>query len=90
MSAGDNTRDDRWRPGYVSSERRVREELAEDPERVVHSRELAFVPSRRRPEFEAHDAQTLQLIAEQKRLEQLTHGAAIAERLEQWKWIDTM
>ena len=29
MSAGDNTKDDRWRPGFASSERRVREELAD-------------------------------------------------------------
>ena len=48
MSAGDNTRDDRWRPGFASSERRVREELADaatEPERRVFSRELSFVPS---------------------------------------------
>jgi DNA-directed RNA polymerase specialized sigma24 family protein len=90
MSAGDNTRDDRWRPGFVSSERRVREELEDAPERVIYSRELSFVPAQRRPEFEAHDAQTLALIAEQKRLEALRHGAAIGKRLEEWKWIDTM
>ncbi len=53
MSAGDNTRDDRWRPGYASSERRVREELAAaaDEERRVFSRELSFVPAQSTPEF---------------------------------------
>lgn len=90
MSAGDNTRDDRWRPGFASSERRVREELADAQEPVIRSRELSFVPAQRRPKFEAHDAQTQALIAEQKRLEALTHGAALAKRLDEWKWIDTM
>jgi DNA-directed RNA polymerase specialized sigma24 family protein len=90
MSAGDNTRDDRWRPGFASSERRVREELEDARERVVYSRELAFVPAQRRPKFDAHDEQTLALIAEYKRLEALAHGTAIAKRLDEWKWIDTM
>jgi hypothetical protein len=56
MSAGDNTRDDRWRPGFASSERRVREELEDVREHVIQSRELSFVPSQSRPKFEAHDA----------------------------------
>ena len=93
MSAGDNTRDDRWRPGFASSERRVREELADEAaeaERRVFSRELSFVPSQAVPKFEAHDAQTRALIAEQKRLEALRHGAEIAKRLDEWKWVDTM
>jgi len=84
MSAGDNTRDDRWRPGFASSERRVREELADEAaeaERRVFSRELSFVPWQTVPKFEAHDAQTRALIAEQKRLEALRHGAEIAKRL---------
>jgi DNA-directed RNA polymerase specialized sigma24 family protein len=90
MSAGDNTRDDRWRPGFASSERRVREELEDAAEPVVYSRELSFVPAQRRPKFEAHDPQTRALIAEQKRLEALQHGASIAKRLDEWRWIDTM
>lgn len=91
MSAGDNTRDDRWRPGFASSERRVREELADaatEPERRVFSRELSFVPSQAAPRFEAHDAQTRALIAEYKRLEQYWHGASVLTRLEDWKLID--
>jgi hypothetical protein len=69
MSAGDNTRDDRWRPGFAASERRVREELADaaEAERRVFSRELSFVPAQTTPKFEAHDAQTQALIAEHKR-----------------------
>lgn len=90
MSAGDNTRDDRWRPGFASSERRVREELEDAREHTAPSRELSFVPAQRRPRFEAHDAQTQALIAEHKRLEALAHGPAIAKRLDEWKWIDTM
>ena len=90
MSAGDNTRDDRWRPGFASSERRVREELQDARECVVPSRELSFVPAQGRPKFEAHDAQTQALIAEYKRLEALAHGPQIAKRLDEWKWIDTM
>jgi hypothetical protein len=93
MSAGDNTRDDRWRPGLASSERRVREELADaasGTDRRVFSRELSFVPSQAVPKFDAHDVQTRALIAEQKRLEALRHGAEIAKRLDEWKWVDTM
>jgi hypothetical protein len=74
MSAGDNTRDDRWRPGFASSERRVREELEDAREPVIQSRELSFVPAQSGPKFEAHDAQTQALIAEYKRLEALAHG----------------
>ena len=91
MSAGDNTRDDRWRPGFASSERRVREELDDataEAERRVFSRELSFVPSQTTPKFEAHDPQTRALIAEHKRLEQLRHGGAVRDRLEEWKLMD--
>jgi DNA-directed RNA polymerase specialized sigma24 family protein len=90
MSAGDNTRDDRWRPGFAWSERRVREELEDAREPVIQSRELSFVPAQSRPKFEAHDAQTQALIAEYKRLEALAYGPQIAKRLDEWKWIDTM
>jgi hypothetical protein len=90
MSAGDNTRDDRWRPGFASSERRVREELEDVREPVIQSRELSFIPAQSRPKFEAHDAQIQALIAEYKRLEALAHGTQIAKRLDEWKWIDTM
>ena len=92
MSAGDNTRDDRWRPGFASSERRVREELAEaaDSEPRVFSRELSFVPAQRTPRFEAHDAQTCALIEEHIRLEQLRHGPSVLRRLDKWKWMDAM
>ena len=92
MSAGDNTRDDRWRPGLPSSERRVREELANAaaPERPAFSRELTFVPAQSTPKFEAHDPQTRVLIAEHKRLEELRHGSSVIGRLDAWKWMDAM
>ena len=95
MSAGDNTKDDRWRPGFASSERRVREELADaaaeaEAEPRVFSRELSFVPAQSKPKFEAHDAQTRVMIEEQKRLEQLRHGESVVQRLDKWKWMNRM
>lgn len=92
MSAGDNTRDDRWRPGFASSERRVREELADaaEVEQRIFSRELSFVPARYAPKCEPHDPQTRALIAEHKRLEELRHGAAVVGRLDEWRWMDAM
>jgi hypothetical protein len=48
----DNTIDNRRRPDFESSRRRVHEEEREE---VVHfSRELSFVPARRK-EFEPHN-----------------------------------
>jgi hypothetical protein len=92
MSAGDNTRDDRWRPGFASSERRVREELADagESERRIFSRELSFVPAQSTRKFEPHDAQTRALIAEHNRVEALRHGASVRGRLEEWKLMDAM
>jgi hypothetical protein len=66
---GQRHRPDRWRPGFASSEWRVREELADaaaDAERYVFSWELSFVPAQRPPKFEAHGAHTRVLIAERK------------------------
>ena len=54
----DGTVDNRWRPDFESSQRRVREE---EQAGVVASRELSFVPARRRA-FEPHDARTAALI----------------------------
>jgi DNA-directed RNA polymerase specialized sigma24 family protein len=93
VSAGDNIRDDRWRPGFVSSERRVREELADAAEQAqptIYSRELSFVPAQSIPKFEAHDAQTQAMIDEHNRLERLRHGPSVLGRLDQWKWMDAM
>jgi DNA-directed RNA polymerase specialized sigma24 family protein len=92
VSAGDNTKDDRWRPGFASSERRVREELASarEPERRVLSRELSFVPAQARARFEPHDRQTRALIDEHNRRESLTHGPSVSRRLEHWRYLDAM
>lgn len=92
MSAGDNTRDNRWRPGWISSERRVREELAEESgsRPRIFSRELSFVPTQGVPKHEPHDPQTRVLIAEHKRLEALRHGPSVVRRLDDWKWLDAM
>jgi DNA-directed RNA polymerase specialized sigma24 family protein len=92
VSAGDNTKDERWRPGFASSERRVREELADAAEaaRHVFSRELSFVPAQTTPRFEPHDPQTQAMIAEHKRLEELRHGPSVLGRLDEWKWMEAM
>ena len=87
----DNTIDNRWRPDLESSRRRVREEQADDDaSRAVYSRELSFVPARRRPTFVAHDAQTRALIAQYERLQCLPHGDRLSPRLEEWRWMDAM
>jgi DNA-directed RNA polymerase specialized sigma24 family protein len=83
----DNTVDNRWRPDLEASQRRVREEEAE--ERVLVSRELSFVPARR-SEREDHDAQTRALIEQHARLERLPHGSTLSRRLETWRWMDAM
>jgi DNA-directed RNA polymerase specialized sigma24 family protein len=91
----DRTVDNRWRPDLASSRRRVREEefeeaLADDPApRVIHSRELSFVPARRRA-FEPHDAQTVALIRRLAELERLPHGESITKLLEYWQWLEAM
>ena len=46
MGNFDNTIDNRWRPDFESSRRRVHEE--ERDEVVQFSRELSFVPARRK------------------------------------------
>jgi DNA-directed RNA polymerase specialized sigma24 family protein len=83
----DNTVDNRWRPDFEASRRRVHEEEAE--ERVVYSRELSLVPARR-PAPEHHDAQTRALIEQHARMEKLPHGSTVASRLEAWQWMDRM
>jgi len=81
----ENTIDTRWQPGSNYSRSLVRDQEAE----VVFSRELSFVPSRR-SRLEAHDAQTLALIARHLHLETLPHGTRVLERLSEWKLMDRM
>jgi RNA polymerase sigma factor (sigma-70 family) len=95
MANGDRIVDNRWRPDLISSQRRVREEEFEEslpdgqqPE-VVFSRELSFVPARRKV-FEAHDAQTRALIRRLAELERLPHGEPVGKLLEHWKWLEAM
>lgn len=85
----DGTVDNRWRPDLESSQRRVREEEREAAEVRVFSRELSFVPARRRA-FEPHDAQTTALIRRLRELEQLPHGGEVAQMLSHWRWMDQM
>ncbi len=87
--------DNRWRPDLPSSQRRVREEEFEDalPDeaepKVIYSRELSFVPARRKA-FEPHDAQTVALIRRLAELERLPHGEPVSKLLEQWQWLEAM
>jgi hypothetical protein len=82
--------DNRWRPGLESSRRRVQEEERDDAgQPVIYSRELSFVPARRKV-FEAHDAQTRVLIRRIAELERLRHGPQVRELLEKWQWTDQM
>jgi len=87
MSNFDGTVDNRWRPDFESSQRRVRDEESEPP--TIYSRELSFVPARRE-EREPHDAQTQALIRRAKELARLPHGDRVGELLEKWKWMDRM
>src|SRR5271167_1592724 len=87
--------DNRWRPDLLSSQRRVREEEFEDalPDeaepKVIYSRELSFVPARRKA-FEPHDAQTVALIRRLAELERLPHGEPVSKLLEHWRYLDAM
>jgi DNA-directed RNA polymerase specialized sigma24 family protein len=86
MTNFDGVVDNRWRPDFESSRRRVREE-AQDL--VIQSRELSFVPARRKA-FQPHDAQTTALIRRFKELELLPHGAAVSRLLSDWDWKEKM
>jgi len=100
----DGTIDNTYRPDFESSQRRVREELREglheltrrpaaqplpEDEIRVTSRELSFVPGRRKT-FDPHDAQTRVLIRRLLELERLPHGGDIAEMISEWNWRDRM
>jgi hypothetical protein len=64
----DRTVDNRWRPDLESSQRRVRDE--ENDEQIVVSRELSFVPSRRKS-LAPYDSQTAALIRRLVELQRL-------------------
>lgn len=82
----DRTIDNRWRPDLESSQRRVREEERED---VRYSRELSFVPARRKA-FEAYGPQTAALMRRQAELERLPHGHRVSQLVEEWHVTDRM
>lgn len=88
----DGTIDNRWRPGFESSLRRVQEEEESEENRipVISSRELAYVPPRGKPAFEPHDRQTEVLIRRHVAIERMPSGAAISKLLDKWSWIDRM
>jgi RNA polymerase sigma factor (sigma-70 family) len=79
--------DNRYRPDFESSRRRVRQE---EKEPFVFSRELSFVPSREHKKFEPHDAQTRALIRRNDELSRLPHGERVSTLLEKWAWMDRM
>jgi DNA-directed RNA polymerase specialized sigma24 family protein len=80
----DGTIDNRWRPDLESSQRRVREEERDE---VLYSRELSFVPARRKAP-EPYGAQTAALIRRHQQLERLSHGERVGPMLEEWGMID--
>lgn len=94
MAAGDNTADNRWRPDSAASQRRVREEQADeardgvsiDALPTVYSRELSFVPNNRRHVMETGNAETRALIRRYAELDALPNGEQIRQRLDEWKW----
>jgi RNA polymerase sigma factor (sigma-70 family) len=86
----DGTIDNRWRPDFESSQRRVREEEADAATPVIQSRELSFVPASRKRTFEPHDAQTRALIRRAEALAGLRHGPEVQELLEEWSLADRM
>lgn len=81
--------DNRWRPDFESSQRRIRDELEEDTP-VRFSRELSFVPEQRRPRLDAYDAQTRALIQQRSHLERLPDGGTVLDLVEEWSLIDRM
>lgn len=87
----DGTIDNRWRPGFESSLRRVKEEESDANQiPVIPSRELAVVPSRGRPTLEPHDRQTEALIRRFAAIERMPSGTAVSKLLDKWNWIDRM
>jgi DNA-directed RNA polymerase specialized sigma24 family protein len=86
MANFDRTIDNRWRPELESSQRRVRDEERDAPRM---SRELAFVPTRRR-RLEPYDRQTVALIRRHRELERLPHGERVRDLLDEWQWTDRM
>ncbi len=85
----DGTIDNRWRPDLESSRRRVREELEDEQVIAIPSRELSFVPARRKAP-EPHNAETRALVREYKELVSVRHGSEVMQMLEKWRWIDGM
>lgn len=83
----DGTVDNRWRPDFQSSWRRVREE---ESGAVVPRSASPSLPMGKNKCFEPHDAQTAALIRRMVELERLPHGTRVSELLERWEWIDKM
>lgn len=85
----DGTIDNRWRPDLESSRRRVQEELEDERDTATPSRELSFVPARRKAP-EPYGPQTRALVREYQQLESIRHGSEVMAMLEKWRWIDGM
>jgi RNA polymerase sigma factor (sigma-70 family) len=83
----DRTIDSRWRPDFASSQKRVRQEDAEEKEA---DREVVLIPPEHREDFEDHDAQTRALMRRLEALERRPHGERITKLVSEWDWIDKM
>lgn len=90
MANFDATIDNRWRPDFASSQQRVREEEAEEKEKVHYSPELSFVPAKHKQDDAAYDAATRSLIERYRQLELQLHGTEVAQLVEKWKCLDAM
>jgi len=83
----DRTIDSRWRPDFESSQKRVRQEGAEESEAT---REIALVPPEQQEAFEEYDAQTAALIRRLEALERRPHGERVTRLVSEWDWIEKM
>lgn len=83
----DRTIDSRWRPDFESSQKRVRQENAEETESV---RETVLIPPDHAKAFEAHDPQTAALMRRLEALERRPHGEKVTKLIGEWDWIEKM
>lgn len=90
MNTRGNIKDNRYRPGFESSLRRVREdEFDAEAPLPVWSNQLSFVPGRRK-ELAPHDPRTQAMIHEQRYLEALPHGLRLLQLVQDWRVMDRM
>lgn len=83
----DRTIDSRWRPDFESSQKRVRQENAEQSE---PARGLTLIPPEQYEAFKTYDAQTAALMRRLEALERRPHGERVTKLVGEWDWIEKM